>query len=54
MGRERETELARGHSIKIEAQGQMTQDRGGRSGDGCSSEEDTNEEKRRRKRRTRP
>lgn len=33
MGRE----IARGHVIKIASQGQMTQDRDGRSGDGCSS-----------------
>lgn len=37
MGRETERELARGHVIKIETQGQMTQDREGRSGDGFSS-----------------
>ena len=36
MGRQREKKV-RGHAIKIETQGQLTQDRGGRIGDGCSS-----------------
>lgn len=34
------TELARGRAIKIETRGRMTQDREGRSGDGCSSGEE--------------